>query len=124
MASGGGEGEDLGRPVRPQVPDAGRRSFQVVGSRGVSGLLRFTFRFPLAVPFHIFIRLETLSSRAFAFLGQEFDRSCVVVWGCVCGCVCMHANVVTVVCSQGSENLFFPHLQFFCFFFPFLVLFL
>ena len=103
MASWGAE--DLGRPVRPLVPDAGRRSFHAVGSRGVSGLLRFAFWFPLAVPFAIFIRLETLSSRLFAFLGQEFDR-CVVVWGCVCGCVCMHANVVTVVVRVLRTSFF------------------
>lgn len=98
--------------MRPQVPDAGRRSFQAVGSRGVSGLLRFTFWFPLAVPFPIFIRL---SSRLFAFLGQEFDR-CVVVWGCVCACVCMHANVVTVVVRVLRTSFFL--ISWFVFFSP------
>lgn len=92
--------------MRRQVPDAGRRSFQAVGSRGVSGLLRFTFWFPLALPFPIFVCLETLSSCLFAFLGQEFDRRCVVVWGCVCGCLCMHANAVSVVVRVLRTSFF------------------
>ena len=92
--------------MRRQVPDAGRRSFQAVGSRGVSGLLRFTFWFPLALPFPVFVCLETLSSCLFAFLGQEFDRRCVVVWGCVCGCLCMHANAVSVVVRVLRTSFF------------------
>lgn len=108
--------EDLGRPVRRQVPDAGRRSFQAVGSRGVSGLLRFTFWFPLALPFPIFVCLETLSSCLFAFLGQEFDRRCVVVWGCVCGCVCRRANAVSVVVRVLRTSFFSSPVSFFVLF--------